>query len=333
MLHIIYLISVLPSIMRPFSRISYVFFSCVLLVFLSIRYDFGNDYLHYFGQFNIGFNPDREHLFYYFLNSFESFYYFVALSTLIFFISLYPLVISVVKNYFIFLVFFIINPYTFTLMLGSFRQFLSLVFIFLSVYIFLKSKRLVLSFLLLIPAFFFHMSSIIFFIFFLFSYHRKLRYETIIWLFLFLIIPFISLGGVYQEIVSFVSDYANLSRYLVYAEPTLPSIKTVISSSTISLSILFLFYRFQKNDYKSLMLFRLSLLSCVFLLLSMHNLSIIRLYIYFAFFIPFLLSRIRLDKINTMVIFLIFSIYFARYFNFFNDSIYSSKFVYNTFVF
>lgn len=140
-------------------------------LFFAIRYEYGNDYWHYYGRWDSGrlVEGDNrgtgEHLFYYFMQLFDHYYKFVIAYTLIFCILLFYLVKRyVIPQYYILFFFMFMTMSTMSYnMLSAMRSTMAACVLWIAFDLFyIRKKRWVPYTVLVIVSGFFHTSALVF---------------------------------------------------------------------------------------------------------------------------------------------------------------------------
>ncbi len=154
-------------------RVRYILPLCfiIITIFFAIRYNYGLDYWHYYERFSAGWTQRQfesgssEALFYLFMNSFDSYFTFIIVHTLILMASLYYLTWRNCdyRYYALFFFIFLANNELATNMISALRNSMAASILWIGLDLFYIRKKRWLQFAgVVIFAFFFHTSVIVF---------------------------------------------------------------------------------------------------------------------------------------------------------------------------
>ena len=317
----------------------------LLAIFAILRYNFGNDYRAYMENHtwirNGMENPFNGEISFYYLNKFTpNFYLLVAITSVFFIYVIYKLIASNLDGLYVqlALVIFLINPYLFLMNLSAIRQCIAMcIFIIATKYI---QKRNLLKYLLLILlAVTFHTSALILFpVYFIVNGDDMNKVQTTILIvgILFLLIE----GAVVTQIIEKGLGYLEISDYIYHFSQDMSN----SLRATLLTGVYFLYVVLNLTNLKGYKLIcgKLYLIGLIFGLLAFHFSMFTRIQMYFDIFsivtIPAILeyhienTTERWKKAINLYFFpaLILLIYFARYYTFFANPMWSKFSTYHT---
>lgn len=319
----------------------------LIFLFLALRYDFGNDYPHYREMFNdlnaFGLQKYLElqlkeegwaYLSFLFLP--VGFFGFVAFLALFNCLVYYNFIKKYVPTNFYWLAVFIyvFDPYLMLIQASAMRQSLAISLVILS-FDFIKTKRYLPFSLLILAASFFHASSLIALVLIplrIFSWKINFKFGIIFSLFF---IALFSAGHLIESsATNLLQSYFN--RYEHHLENDIVLDKGIgvgIGLQFILLLITLYFARFQKED--STLLFKMYLISFLFIPLSLYLWLIDRVGYYFTIFSIVVIPLIAANKSNKLIAktvpFIVVPLTLYNFFIFFQSEIWIDNFgTYNT---
>lgn len=311
----------------PFYLLSFA----VLYLFLALRYDFGNDYLSYL-HIHQAINEGRyawgaSDALYKILNLLiPNFNVFVAVNSFFYMVCIFILIKNNLSRnqYWLATLILLINPYLFLIHLSSFRQTLAICFVILAVYFVIK-KQTILYFLFVLLASGFHQSALIILPAYFLLTTKKVSFIKGI-LIIVIVILLLSTSLMNTLILSIINYFP--TNYLYYFNQDLQnSMRATLISSFFFFLILFNINRLKG---KEMIYGKLALISTIISLLAFKVSMITRVGMYFDIFliviIPLIFSKMKQGKIRIILFLLTLTIYFLRYWSFFNNEVWMDSY-------
>ncbi|WP_162200602.1 EpsG family protein [Mesobacillus campisalis] len=299
----------------------------VLFLFLALRYDFGNDYMSYYGvheALNAGWQltlGNEEILYKYFNLLIPNFYVMVAILSFFYICTLFLLIKSTlyIRQYWFAVLILLINPYLFLVHLSSFRQTIALCFLVFAVHFLTKGKRLF-YFLFISIAVGFHQSALVMFpVYFLLNQKKinAVKIVTIMGVVILLLITPLS-----DTLFKWILDFFPKGYSYYYEQGLQNSLRaTLISSFYFFLIVL----NINKLTGRELIYGKLALIATIISLLAYKASMINRIGMYFDIFlivtIPLIFSKMKQGKVRLILFVAMFGIYILRYWSFFNNPV------------
>lgn len=320
----IVLLLMIPSINRysPFYILSFG----VLFLFLSLRYEYGPDYVAYFEihqNINRGIQAwgESDWLYKQLNLIFPNFYVLIAVLSLFYLITIYKLIKSNLKveMYWFATMILLINPYLFLTHLSSIRQTIAICIFILSIKYIIDRKALK-YFITIIIAANFHFSAIIllplYFIINQKQISKKIFFIIVMLLFVFIVTP------LFEIVMEFFLQYLPYHYTIYYREGLGNSLRATIISSFYLALILF---NFRKLEGKEVVYGKLSLIAAIIMILAYKVSMITRVGMYFDIFmivtLPIIFSKFNNKIIKISLFIILVSIYLLRYYSFFTNPI------------
>lgn len=337
MVHIIFLLVIICSIpilnkKEPFYIMSFM----ILTFFLSIRYNYGNDYQAYRGIF-IGINQGYEvwgssDIGFRYLNLIlPNFEILIIIQSIFYMYTIYKLITENLYRdyYWLSITLLLINPYLFLIHLSSIRQTFAICFFILAIIQKNKNKNINATMLTLIGTTF-HSSAIILLPIVVLINDRR---ENFLWTVLTPIITIIlTITPLFEKIMIIITPILP-TNYLNYIDSDLKnSLRTLILSSIIYLIIVF-YYKLL--DEKEIIYGKLAIISSSLSLITFKISMISRFQLYFDVFIiiiiPIIVSRQKNKLLKYLLLSVIMGIYGMRYISFFQTPLWIESYrIYKT---
>lgn len=317
----------------------------LLFIFISIRYDFGNDYEGYLYNFNrinsLGdikgsqfINLETGWIF--LTRTFKDlgFQYLVAFLSLLYCIIIYFFIRNVLEKKYLFLglLCFLLNSGIFLINLSAMRQTLALILFLFSIK-FIIERKIILYVLIIYLASLFHGSAIILLPLYFIRYFKLNKTLNIIYFVVYLSFFFISdkFVDIIKVIILFIKP-----AYAIYTEDE-NNVKTVIGSGSgvifSSINFILLLYFSSREKFENKYLEISIKLIVIFFILMPFALSIGmigRVNFYFSFFtifmIPYIYVKIKHLYLKKLFLFLNLLLLIYGLNQFFNSDIYKEKF-------
>lgn len=329
MVHLIFIIAIVFSLpLKDGKKIDVPLFYLsflILLVFLSLRYNYGNDYdayegiyinikdgLNAWGSSDVGFK---------FLNQVSpSFQFFIIIHSILYIYSVFVLFNTFLnQNNLIFgMIIWLLNPYFFLIHLSSIRQTMSMSVFILSVVFLINGKRITSVFMAFLSMIF-HKSSLLV-LPFVFILNKKKNKK--LWVDSLLIVTIILLiTPLFNVVIDFMLPYFPSHYESAYLSENLGnSLISVIMSFVIYFIILINYKKLEGNE---IILGKLSLIGASISVLTYKIAMLSRFQSYFDVFFIVLFPLI-IEKQNTkfkkiLIITLVIGIYALRYYSFFTN--------------
>lgn len=345
MVHITLLLSTIIASLKKNKKILLVFSFGILLAFAILRYDFGNDYMHYFRQFiairSGGTTAMKEPLFQLIVRICPNYYSFITITSVFAIVSVYYLIKHFVdKRYWgLSVLIYCLNPYLFLMSLSTIRQTLALSFFIIAIYFSLKHKLIPYLIFVALAAMC-HITAIVLIPFYIIANDKKIsRAQIVTFIVCLLVITFSA--NLFDNLLQFGLDLFDNSNYEYY---------TTLGSNTIRatlLSAIYLIYiaiNIPRLSGTTLAFSKLAIIGYMFSILSFRISMIGRLQMYFDMFsiisIPMIMHQNNaslnyknriFDAVNKYAFpMLIFTIYILRYYSFFTNPLWESFREYHT---
>lgn len=307
--------------------------------FLSLRYDYGNDYMGYYLNFldytkyDYLYNPTLE-IGWLFLNKiFSNLGFFLMIAFLSFFniILIYYFILKKVdsKYFWLSLFLFLIVPSNMLINLSAMRQSVAISFFLLFLFSFF-GKKYIFSFIFLILGFLFHKTIIFAFILFLIIYFSNKI--TNFYFILFSLLGFLLLFLFHDSIFNLLNPILIMvtDKYSVYDEAA----KFNFGLGVIFQLFLFAIINFFNNDViekNNEILLRLSSLVFVLTPIVLIDQNLVRISFYFEmlliFSIPIMLKNVKNFGVRYGVVSLFFVWYLYSYIGFFNNPVWIKSYL------
>lgn len=335
MTHIVFLLALFCS--NPDLNKKYpfrIFTFSILLLFLALRYGYGNDYFGYYAihtLINSGSTAwGSSNILFRLMNLSTSNYdLFIAIISCIYIIGISFLIEKNMKKnlYWISICVLLINPYLFLIHLSGLRQTLAIVFLIFAVHFGTKRKPIIYVLFIFI-AMGFHSSAVILFPLYFILNDKKFRKKE---MFLsFIIIVLLLFSPLFDLMANEFFEY--LPQYRHYYEMGIQnSIRSTVISSCF---YLFIVLNINKLDGKELIYGKLSLIGTMISILAIKVSMISRIGMYFDIFlvltIPHILDKYTSKSKKYIFLMIIISLYLLRYVSFFTTPLWESYFKYRT---
>lgn len=336
MVHLIFILTLFFALPVLNRRISFIFFSfAILFLFMSLRYDYGNDYLEYMNiheLINLGLPAwgADDFLFYQMNKMFSNFFVLITFISLFYLIIIWKLIRDNLNLYQQSFAMFIllINPYLFLIHLSSIRQTLAICLFIIAINFAIKRKIfLYIAFVLFASSM--HASAILllpsYFIINTKQFKTKHLFVTIGFLILMLFTPIFDITT--KELLTYLPKH-----YEIYYDQEL---RNSILSTLISLFFVgFIGLNLSKLKGNQIIFGKLSLVSSIISVLAYNVSMITRIGMYFDIFliitIPQILSNISNKTYKIITLMILIFIYFMRYYSFFTNPMWESYWSYKS---
>jgi len=287
---VVYCLLFLPVLTAFLLKISkteklYVIPFIMLFIFASVRYGFGNDYFSYQNMYNSiqnGYRGSTEYLYVLLNITMPNFYLLVAVTSLVFILSVYLLIKNnVAPQYVCFSVFiFVINTFCFLINLSAIRQCLAMnVFIFAIQ--FAKKKKFLCYLIMILIAMLFHNSAVLLLPFYFIANDTPINKGTVL---IIIVVIAITLSG---NIIPFIADFMakdifDNADYIHYVSGGVTnSVRATILSSMFLIYTILNLTRLEGN---ALVYAKLYLVGAVFSVFAIKLSMLTRLQMYFDIF-------------------------------------------------
>lgn len=300
----------------------------ILLLFLAVRYDYGNDYADY--QYihevvNRGMNAwgSSDVLFRYLNIISPNFYVMIALISILYIYAISFLLKHnlFLKQYWLAIFILLFNPYLFLIHLSGLRQTLAICFFIFAVHFAVKRKIWPYLFFVVISIGF-HQSAIILLpVYFLLS-QKKIKQRTMISI--LAVLALMIFTPLFDLVLTRILYY--FPRYHHYVEEGIQnSLRTTLLSSFFFFLMLF---NINKLEGKEMVYGKLGLYSTIISLLTIKLSMISRIGMYFDIFlivaIPLVIYRLKNTASKQILCIMVIGIYVLRYYSFFQDPLWSA---------
>lgn len=325
MTHIIFLIALFCTI--PFFNKKYpfrIFTFVILFLFLALRYDYGNDYMGYYGIYNkINAGGRYNDILFRYLNLIiPNFYLFIAAISLFYILTIYYLIkINLkIEKYWFAVLLLLINPYLFLIHLSSLRQTLAICFFIFAVS-FVAKRKLIMYLIFIMIAVGMHASAIVLLPLYFILTESKFNKK---WIFVTCAILMALIATPLFDIIAYkILEYLPSHYYTLYFEQGLKnSLRSTLISSFFFLLLIF---NINKLEGKEIIYGKLSLIATIISLLGIRVSMITRIGMYFDIFliitIPQIFVKIKTKAYKQILFIIMILIYLLRYYSFFNNPI------------
>ncbi len=349
MLHLILALIVLMALLgakpqyRPFVGLSFV----VLFLFAALRYDFGNDYMTYYEQFQAykltGESSFDKETLYIFLNRvFPDFFLMIAFMSLLFVYSIWRLVKDHMQAEYIWtsLAILLINPYIFLMDLSAIRQTMALILFMCSVN-YAQKKKIIPYSICIIMAAMFHKTAIVLLPVYFWANDQQVsrkRCIAICFSILFLLLSPDVLMSLLEKAVSYF-DSANYKYHL--AQEMTNSLRSVLLTG---ITLIYIIIKLPYLKGKTLVYTKLWGVGIAFNVLAYRLAMLTRLEMYFSIFSIVAFPLMVMDSWRTITqhsrlynflcqwVFpgIIIVVYLLRYYSFFTNPMWEPFFEYKT---
>lgn len=353
MIHIILFSVIVIALLGRKSKIGHKIAFLLLALFSAIRYEYGNDYLSYLKKFQyikMGYeSPFDNEILYTLLNRMmPSFYLLIAVTSIFYIYQIYKLLENnlKIKQIWLGLFIFLINPYLYLMNLSAIRQCIAMCFFIIAVS-FAHRKELKKYVLFIVIAALFHKSAILLLPVYVLMSEKSVKKRHVL-----LIVAAIMLGlsfsGIH-DVVELVLSFFNDVNYMYYMQDAATnSLRATILSGIYLIYILF---NLPKLKGKYVIYGKLYLISTILAVLAYRLSMFTRIQMYFDIFsvviLPYLFcENFRNGKIkiylkndwktiwgftNQYILpALMIAIYFLRYYSFFTNPMWKSFAEYRT---
>lgn len=345
MVHFTLLLSTVTASINKNKKLWLVFSFGILLVFSILRYDFGNDYMHYYRNYTLIHSGNssymNEPLFDLLVRICPNFYFFIAATSVFTIITVYYLIKHYVDERYwgLSVLIYCLNPYLFLMSLSAIRQTLALSFFIIAIHFSLKHKLIPYLVFVALAAMC-HISAIILIPFYLIANGQKISRVQIISVIVFLLIIVFS-ENLFDTLLQYGLDFFDIPNYEYY---------TTLGGNTIRatlLSAIYLIYiaiNIPRLSGTTLAFSKLSIIGYTFSILAFRISMLTRLQMYFDIFsiisIPMIMHQNNTSFYGSSKTFfivnkyvlpiLIFTIYILRYYSFFTNPLWEPFREYHT---
>ncbi len=345
MVHVTLLLSTVIASIKKNRRFWLVISFGILIVFAILRYDFGNDYMNYykfFKEIKAGSSAfANEPMFPLLVKLCPNYYIFIAVTSIFTIIPIYYLIKNyVVDNYKgLAVLIYCINPYLFLLSLSSIRQMLALSFFIIAIH-YSKKHKIIPYLIFIFLASMCHMSAIILFPLYLIANDNKVnRIQVIAVVMLLLILLFGN--DAFERLLQYGLNFFDNINYNVYSTRGGNTLRATLLSA---IWFIYIAININKLSGNTLMFAKLSLVCSIFGMLAYKISMFGRIGMYFEIFfiisIPMIMyqNNIALRKdgklfylANKYILpMLMFTVYILRYYSFFTNPMWESFREYHT---
>lgn len=336
MVHLIFLTTLfftLPALNRKYS---FIFFSfSILFLFMSLRYDYGNDYLGYMSiheLINAGLPAwgTDDKLFYQINKLFPNFFIFISIISLFYLIVIWRLIRTnlSINQQWISILILLINPYLFLIHLSSLRQTLAICFFVIAINFAIK-RKIILYMLFIFIANGMHASAILLLPFYFIINDKKFSTKHLL----------ITIGILLVMLFTPVFDFTTnkLLEYLPkhyenYYEQELQN--SILSTLISVIFVVFIAFNLSKLKGNEVIFGKLSLIASIISVLAFKVSMISRIGMYFDLFliitIPQILNKIPNKSYRMIILTILMLIYIMRYYSFFSNPMWESYWHYKT---
>ena len=345
MVHFVVILAFLLSCLCKKNKYFLVIPFLILLMFESLRYDYGNDYFSYYNIFNLihdGNEIFQKEILFYIINKYMfNFQVMIALIEGLFLYLIYKLIYKNLEKeyYFIAIFLFLFNPYIFLISLSAIRQTLAIcIFIFAIQFAY---KRKIIPFICtILLASLVHKSAIFLLPVYFIANDKTISKKTV-WIIIIILIFLLLMPNVFNNLLYSVLSLVNDNNYLNYA---LNSKESSVASLMFAIIIfIYLILNISKLKGKNLVYTKLYLISAIIGILAFRLNMLSRFQQYFDVFliiaIPAILYTNKIIKkdetkflnfTNRIVLpTAILVIFLLKYYSFFSDPLWSNFLEYN----
>lgn len=307
----------------------WIFSLFCLFLFMSLRYNYGNDYMNYYNAHTLinegSWAWGNNNILYRILNNtFSNFFVMVTVISIFYLVTIGSLIKFNLssKYYWLALLILLINPYLFLVQLSSIRQTISICFFIISSFFIIK-KQFIPYIICILLALGMHSSAIVLLPIYFIIGEKKITKKYV--LYLLVILGILLFTPIFDLIVVNILKYLP-EHYLSYYKENLTN---SISSAILSgIYLLFILFNLNKLEGKEMVYGKLSLIATILSLLAIKLSMITRIGMYFDIFliitIPQILSKMDNKLLKFLWVILLFSIYILRYYSFFNNPLWES---------
>ena len=336
MVHIVFLLVLLcmiPQLNRKYPF--YIFGFIILLLFMSLRYNYGNDYksyenMHYFTNNGYIISGESDYLFSKLMMLIKNFDLFILVISVFYLLVIFTLIKNNLstKQYWFAIIILLSNPYLFLIHLSSLRQTLAICFFIIAV-VFAKKRKISMYILCVLLASGMHSSAIILLPLYFILNEKKFKSKWII--FTYILIFTLLFTPFFNVILNFSLDYLP-KNYIYYINQ---GNQNSIRATLISSFFLFLIsFNLKKMNINEVIYAKLSLLSAFLSVLSIKISMLTRVGMYFDIFLIITLPQIFMKIENKIyrlsLLMLLFFILLLRYYSFFSNPTWASFRSYKT---
>lgn len=309
----------------------YLFSFLILFLFLSLRYNFGNDYMSYYsihdsfisdvtaGVDNWG---SKEILFRYLNILVGNYYLLIALISALYLYAVYYLIKKNLdyKQYWMAVLLLLINPYLFLVHLSSIRETIAMCFFIFAVNYAVKRQLLRYVVFVLIASGF-HSSALILLPLYFFFTPSKIKKRWMVAIYaLVILMLFTPLFGIVLNKVLYY-----FPQYQYYTDGGLQN--SIRSTLVTSFFFFLVMFNINKLEGKEIIYGKLSLISTIISLLAVKLTMLTRFGMYFEIFlivaIPLIFARMRSKSKKRLLFIIVIVIYALKYVSFFNNPTFS----------
>lgn len=335
MVHIVFLSAlfcIIPQLNKKYPFRIFTF--GILFMFMSLRYDYGNDYMAYLNihtLMNAGLPSwgQNDFLFHHLNLWIPNFFVFIGVTSLFYIISIWYLIKNslLVNQYWFAFLILLINPYLFLMHLSGLRQSLAICFFIFAIK-FAVERKIFPYIIFVLLATGMHSSAIILLpLYFVLTQKKFDKKYLFITVFLVIVLIF---TPVFDLILVKALEY--MPRYKHYYNQGIQnSLRSTLISSFYLLLVTF---NLGKLKGKEIVYGKLSLIATIISILAIKLSMIARIGMYFDIFlivtIPHIFNRIE-KKLNKQILFtILIAIYLLRYYSFFTNPLWESFREYST---
>jgi len=322
----------MPSINK---RLPFIVFSfAILLLFMSLRYDYGNDYMeymniHYLINLDLPAWGSEDILFKYLNKSIPNFFFMIFFISIFYILVIYELITKNLNSnqYWLAVFILLVNPYLYLIHLSSIRQTLAICFFIIAVNFAIKRKILPYIFFVILASGMHASATILLPVYFLITekINKKIQLITLSMLFLLLFTP------LFDSITNILMQYYPSHYEFYYNEQSGNSLRATLLSSIFFFVV---FFNLNKLEQKEIVYAKLSLIGTIFSMLAFKLSMVTRFSMYFEVFliitIPQILNKIPNKILRYTILILLLLIYVLRYYSFFNNPLWEKFWEYKS---
>lgn len=336
MVHLTFLIALLFTLPALNKKFSFIFFSfAILFLFMSLRYDYGNDYLEYMNIHELinsglpAWGAD-DVLFYKMNKMFSNFFVLITLISLFYLIVIWKLIRKNLRvdQQWLSVLILLINPYLFLVHLSSLRQTLAICLFVIAVNFAIK-RNIIFYIIFVFLASSMHPSAILLLPCYLFINNKhfsiKHLFITILALCVMLFTPIFDITT--KELLTYLPKH--------YENYYIQELQNSVLSTIISMIfVVFIGFNLRKLEGNEVIFGKLSLFASVISVLAYNVSMITRIGMYFDLFliitIPQILSRFSNKSYKICALIILIMMYSMRYYSFFSNPMWESYWSYKT---
>ena len=348
--HIVLFCSIIIASIKIKGKYLYPISFILLFIIAAIRYEYGNDYIHYFKQYQLIRSGEKspygiEHL-YTILNKISpNFFWVICFTTFIFIFVHYVFVRDNVPDNiaWVSVMIYVLNPYIYLVNLSSIRQSVALSLFIIAIGYSIK-RRFIPYLLCILIGTLFHQSAIALLPIYFIANDRKISNKFLLFVVIVIFALLFSQNLIFSILELILPLFNNLN-YVYYAnEGSTNSLRATLLSSVY---LIYVLVNVGKMEGKALVYSKLYLISCILVVLSYKLSMLTRLQMYFDTFsivsLPliwissksFTYSERRWGKVIRIINLyalpgLIMVIYLLRYYSFFTNPLWEPFFTYDT---